>query len=102
MNECKIVEYRGEKVAAFMINGKTMLCLPQAFELFLKVRLDTCTENEIGLQSYNLMGRKTELKWTAVLMDAPAMPVPFLWIIVKCLSAVLSTSWAASTPSTRS
>lgn len=41
VNECKIVEYRGEKVAAFMINGKTMLCLPQAFELFLKVRLDT-------------------------------------------------------------
>ena len=40
VNECKIVEYRGEKVAAFMINGKTMLCLPQAFELFLKVRLD--------------------------------------------------------------
>ncbi len=35
-NECKIVEYRGEKVAAFIINGKTMLCLPQAFELFLK------------------------------------------------------------------
>ena len=35
-NECKIVEYRGEKVAAFIIGGKTMLCLPQAFELFLK------------------------------------------------------------------
>ena len=35
-NECKIVEYRGEKIAAFMIHGKTMLCLPQAFELFLK------------------------------------------------------------------
>jgi hypothetical protein len=35
-NECKIVEYRGEKIAAFMIQGKTMLCLPQAFELFLK------------------------------------------------------------------
>ena len=35
-NECKIVEYRGEKIAAFLINGKTMLCLPQAFELFLK------------------------------------------------------------------
>ena len=35
-NDCKIVEYRGEKIAAFMINGKTMLCLPQAFELFLK------------------------------------------------------------------
>ena len=35
-NDCKVVEYRGEKIAAFMINGKTMLCLPQAFELFLK------------------------------------------------------------------
>ncbi|TRY73892.1 hypothetical protein TCAL_07775 [Tigriopus californicus] len=35
-NECKIVEYRGEKLAAFTISGKTMLCLPQAFELFLK------------------------------------------------------------------
>jgi hypothetical protein len=35
-NECKIVDYRGEKIAAFMIHGKTMLCLPQAFELFLK------------------------------------------------------------------
>ena len=35
-NECKIVEYRGEKVAAFVIQGKTMLCLPQVFELFLK------------------------------------------------------------------
>jgi len=35
-NECKIVEYRGEKVAAFVIAGKTMLCLPQVFELFLK------------------------------------------------------------------
>ena len=35
-NECKIVDYRGEKIAAFVIQGKTMLCLPQAFELFLK------------------------------------------------------------------
>ena len=35
-NDCKIVDYRGEKIAAFMINNKTMLCLPQAFELFLK------------------------------------------------------------------
>ncbi|KAE8748070.1 hypothetical protein FOCC_FOCC005265 [Frankliniella occidentalis] len=35
-NECKLVNYRGQKVAAFMINGETMLCLPQAFELFLK------------------------------------------------------------------
>merc|ERR1719151_448166 len=35
-NDCKIVDYRGEKIAAFMIGHKTMLCLPQAFELFLK------------------------------------------------------------------
>ncbi|XP_038113499.1 dachshund homolog 2 isoform X9 [Culex quinquefasciatus] len=35
-NECKLVDYRGHKVAAFMIQGDTMLCLPQAFELFLK------------------------------------------------------------------
>lgn len=35
-NECKLVEYRGQKVAAFIIAGDTMLCLPQAFELFLK------------------------------------------------------------------
>ena len=35
-NDCKIVDYRGEKIAAFMIGHKTMLCLPQVFELFLK------------------------------------------------------------------
>lgn len=35
-NECKLVDYRGQKVAAFIISGDTMLCLPQAFELFLK------------------------------------------------------------------
>ena len=35
-NECKIIDYRGTKIAAFVINGVTMLCLPQAFELFLK------------------------------------------------------------------
>lgn len=35
-NDCKLVEYRGQKVAAFIINNETMLCLPQAFELFLK------------------------------------------------------------------
>ena len=35
-NECKIVDYRGEKVAAFVIQNRTMLCLPQVFELFLK------------------------------------------------------------------
>lgn len=35
-NECKLVDYRAQKVAAFIIQGETMLCLPQAFELFLK------------------------------------------------------------------
>ncbi|XP_069159082.1 dachshund homolog 2-like isoform X2 [Procambarus clarkii] len=35
-NDCKLVEYRGQKVAAFIINNESMLCLPQAFELFLK------------------------------------------------------------------
>jgi hypothetical protein len=35
-NECNIVDYRGQKVAAFVIRGETMLCLPQAFDLFLK------------------------------------------------------------------
>lgn len=35
-NECKLIEYRQQKVAAFIIAGETMLCLPQAFDLFLK------------------------------------------------------------------
>ncbi|XP_023349020.1 dachshund homolog 1 isoform X2 [Eurytemora carolleeae] len=35
-NACKIVDFHGEKIASFNIHGKTMLCLPQAFELFLK------------------------------------------------------------------
>jgi len=35
-NACKVVDFHGEKIAAFQIHGKTMLCLPQAFELFLK------------------------------------------------------------------
>ncbi|XP_033105956.1 dachshund homolog 1-like isoform X2 [Anneissia japonica] len=35
-NECKLIEYRGAKVASFNINGLMMICLPQAFEVFLK------------------------------------------------------------------
>lgn len=35
-NACKVVDFHGEKIAAFTIHNKTMLCLPQAFELFLK------------------------------------------------------------------
>ncbi|XP_072040475.1 dachshund homolog 1-like isoform X2 [Amphiura filiformis] len=35
-NECKLIDYRGTKIASFRICGETMICLPQAFELFLK------------------------------------------------------------------
>nr|XP_006824866.1 PREDICTED: dachshund homolog 1 isoform X1 [Saccoglossus kowalevskii] len=35
-NECKMVEYRGAKVASFSIDAREMICLPQAFDLFLK------------------------------------------------------------------
>ncbi|XP_064483095.1 dachshund homolog 2-like [Ornithodoros turicata] len=35
--ECRLIEYRGEKVAAFVQrSGDLLLCLPQAFDLFLK------------------------------------------------------------------
>lgn len=36
INECKLIDYRGAKIAAFVVNCQTLLCLPQAFELFLK------------------------------------------------------------------
>ncbi|XP_022100292.1 dachshund homolog 1-like isoform X4 [Acanthaster planci] len=35
-NECKLIEYRGAKVASFTIAGDVMICLPQAFDLFLR------------------------------------------------------------------
>lgn len=35
-NVCKLIEYRGAKVAAFVVDGQELICLPQAFELFLK------------------------------------------------------------------
>lgn len=35
-NVCKLIEYRGAKVAAFIVDGRELICLPQAFELFLK------------------------------------------------------------------
>lgn len=35
-NDCRLIDYRGAKVAAFLVNGDYLLCLPQAFELFLK------------------------------------------------------------------
>lgn len=36
VNECRLIDYRGAKVAAFLVNTEYLLCLPQAFELFLK------------------------------------------------------------------
>ncbi|XP_023215703.1 dachshund homolog 1-like [Centruroides sculpturatus] len=36
VNECRLIDYRGAKVAAFLVNAEYLLCLPQAFELFLK------------------------------------------------------------------
>ncbi|XP_036814396.1 dachshund d isoform X1 [Oncorhynchus mykiss] len=35
-NECKMVELRGAKVASFTVDGCELICLPQAFDLFLK------------------------------------------------------------------
>nr|XP_033804287.1 dachshund homolog 1 isoform X2 [Geotrypetes seraphini] len=35
-NECKMVELRGAKVASFTVEGSELICLPQAFDLFLK------------------------------------------------------------------
>jgi hypothetical protein len=35
-NVCKLIDYRGAKVAAFMVDGRELICLPQAFEVFLK------------------------------------------------------------------
>ncbi|XP_076320983.1 dachshund homolog 1-like isoform X2 [Tachypleus tridentatus] len=36
VHECRLIDYRGAKVAAFRVNNDYLLCLPQAFELFLK------------------------------------------------------------------
>lgn|SRR6218665_958323 len=33
---CKLIEYRGAQVAAFKVDGRELICLPQAFDLFLK------------------------------------------------------------------
>ncbi|XP_065600102.1 dachshund homolog 1 isoform X3 [Cyrtonyx montezumae] len=35
-NECKMVDLRGAKVASFTVEGCELICLPQAFDLFLK------------------------------------------------------------------
>ncbi|XP_059153249.1 uncharacterized protein LOC131939008 isoform X2 [Physella acuta] len=35
-NVCKLIDYRGAQVAAFIVESRELICLPQAFELFLK------------------------------------------------------------------
>lgn len=35
-NQCRLIDYRGAKVAAFSVEGRELICLPQAFDLFLK------------------------------------------------------------------
>ncbi|XP_052004744.1 dachshund homolog 1-like isoform X3 [Xyrauchen texanus] len=35
-NECRMVELRGANVASFTVDGQELICLPQAFDLFLK------------------------------------------------------------------
>lgn len=35
-SDCRLIDYRGAKVAAFCVAGEYLLCLPQAFDLFLK------------------------------------------------------------------
>uniref|UniRef100_A0A3Q2ZD71 Dachshund c n=1 Tax=Kryptolebias marmoratus TaxID=37003 RepID=A0A3Q2ZD71_KRYMA len=35
-NECKLVEVKGAKLASFTVKGAELICLPQAFDVFLK------------------------------------------------------------------
>ena len=35
-NEVKLIDYREHKMASFKVDGKVLICLPQAFEVFLK------------------------------------------------------------------
>ncbi|KAG5442471.1 Dachshund 1 [Clonorchis sinensis] len=35
-NQVHLLEYRGAQLAAFTVEGRDLVCLPQAFELFLK------------------------------------------------------------------
>ncbi|RNA17286.1 dachshund -like protein [Brachionus plicatilis] len=35
-NRCNIIDYRGVHVASFCVDNKLLICLPQAFDLFLK------------------------------------------------------------------
>lgn len=35
-NECKLVEVKGAKLASFTVKDRELICLPQAFDVFLK------------------------------------------------------------------
>lgn len=35
-NQVSLIDYRCAKIAAFTVEGRQLICLPQAFELFLK------------------------------------------------------------------
>lgn len=35
-NEVRLIDYRQVKIASFTVDGKELICLPQAFEMFLK------------------------------------------------------------------
>ncbi|XP_076312237.1 dachshund homolog 1-like isoform X2 [Tachypleus tridentatus] len=36
VQECRLIDFHGAKLAAFRVNSEDLLCLPQAFDLFLK------------------------------------------------------------------
>lgn len=35
-NQVRIIDYRGTKLTSFNVDGRELICLPQAFDLFLK------------------------------------------------------------------
>ena len=91
-NACKVVEFHGEKIAAFHIHvsstldrslsrsdlltrqfpqGKTMLCLPQAFELFLKNLVG-------GLHTVYTKCKRYFLTWLGSAYEAPFWGFAFL------------------------
>ena len=35
-NQVRVIDYRANKIASFCVDGKELICLPQAFEVFLK------------------------------------------------------------------
>lgn len=70
-NECKIVEYRGQKVAAFIIQGETMLCLPQAFDLFLKNLVGGLHTGYLSISIFAIVSKPGVSVETIELIKAP-------------------------------